>query len=86
MKKEETEKFKWTIALGLTFLCFLYGLFTQNILIQLLVMLSATLIYKNGNKILFKEQEEKRKRRIEESMKLKEATKEIIREKRFIKG
>ena len=31
MKREETDKIKWTVALCGTLLLFLYGLFTQNI-------------------------------------------------------
>ena len=60
MKREETDKIKWTVALCGTLLLFLYGLFTQNIIINLLVIFFALVIYK-------------------------EAAKEILREKSFIK-
>ncbi|MBK4844648.1 hypothetical protein CUZ98_0547 [Enterococcus faecium] len=43
------------------------------------------MIYKYGNHVLFREYDEKRKRKIEESIKIKEAAKEILREKSFIK-
>ena len=85
MKREETDKIKWTVALCGTLLLFLYGLFTQNIIINLLVIFFALVIYKYGNHVLFREYDEKRKRKIEESVKIKEATKEILREKSFIK-
>ena len=85
MKREETDKIKWTVALCGTLLLFLYGLFTQNIIINLWVSFFARVIYKYGNDVLFREYDEKRKRKIEESMKIKEATKEILREKSFIK-
>ncbi len=45
----------------------------------------ALVIYKYGNHVLFREYDEKRKRKIEESIKIKEAAKEILREKSFIK-
>lgn len=37
-EREETDKIKWTVALCGTLLLFLYGLFTQNIIINLLVI------------------------------------------------
>lgn len=85
MKREEIEKIKWTVVLCGTLLLFLYGLFTQNIIINLLVIFFALVIYKYENHVLFREYDEKRKQKIEESMKIKEATKEILREKSFIK-
>ncbi len=53
MKREETDKIKWTVALCGTLLLFLYGLFTQNIIINLLVIFFALVIYKYGNHVLF---------------------------------
>ena len=63
MKREETDKIKWTVALCGTLLLFLYGLFTQNIIINLLVIFFALVIYKYGNHVLFREYDEKRKRK-----------------------
>ena len=47
-------------------------------ILNLVVILLAIYIYKYGNPVLFKEYDEKRKKKIEESMVVREAAKEAL--------
>ncbi len=53
------KKFQWMLILFLTCILFLYGLATQNIIVNIVAILLAFLISKRGYNVLFAEYDEK---------------------------
>lgn len=56
-------KEKWVLLLGLDSLLFLLALVTNILPLYFLVLFLAFFIYKNGNAVLFKEYDERKKRK-----------------------
>lgn len=59
-----SEKGRWTALLFCDLLLFLLALSVNNYLLYLIVMLLSLWIYKEGNPIIFKEYEERKKQKL----------------------
>lgn len=75
MNQSEKGNLKWYLLLFLAVILFLTAMATNQMILNLVVILLAIYIYKYGNPVLFKEYDEKRKKKIEESMVVREAAK-----------
>ncbi|MGM0237784.1 MULTISPECIES: hypothetical protein [Enterococcus] len=78
MKQIEREKMKWYGLLFLAVVLFLTAMATKQVLLNLIVIGLAVYIYKYGSPILFKEYDEKRKKKLEESEAVREAAKTAL--------
>ncbi|WP_300119419.1 hypothetical protein [uncultured Enterococcus sp.] len=83
-KKFEVEKLKWIFLLFISLLIFLVALYTRIYILNLVVILLALYIYKNGDAVMFKEYNERQRKKIEEGRVIREATKEIIQTRKFL--
>lgn len=84
-KANQKEKIKWLFFLSVATLSFMLALLTQKIIFNLVAIVVAVYIYKNGNPILFKEYDEKKRMQYKETQKIREAVKEIINSNRIVK-
>lgn len=84
-KANQKEKIKWLFFLSVATLSFMLALLTQKIIFNLVAIVVAVYIYKNGNPILFKEYDEKKRMQYKETQKIREAVKEIISSNRIVK-
>lgn len=78
MKQSEKGKLKWYLLLFIAVVLFLTAMATRQVWVNVIVIALAVYIYKYGNPILFKEYDEKRKKKIEESLVVREAAKEAL--------
>ncbi|MBV7389139.1 hypothetical protein KUA55_00490 [Enterococcus sp. ALS3] len=69
---------KWYGLLFLAVVLFLTAMATKQVLLNLIVIGLAVYIYKYGSPILFKEYDEKRKKKLEESEAVREAAKTAL--------
>ncbi|MGX7196029.1 hypothetical protein [Enterococcus olivae] len=85
MTKQENQasKVKYMLLLFLALGLFILALYTGQLMLNVVVMGLGIYIYKNGNPILFKEYNEKRKKQLEESKMVQEAVKETIQSKKL---
>lgn len=63
-KRENKEKTKWFAVLFLAILSFILAFLTQQILFNLIAIGLAIIVYKYGNPVLFKEYDERRRKKI----------------------
>lgn len=79
------QKGKWMLLLFLDILLFICALSINILPLYFLVMLLSFFIYKNGNAVLFKEYDDRKKQKYEEYKVVQEAAKESIRTGKIIK-
>ncbi|MEI5990502.1 hypothetical protein A5881_001995 [Enterococcus termitis] len=79
------QKGKWMLLLFLDILLFICALSINILPLYFLVMLLSFFIYKNGNAMLFKEYDDRKKQKYEEYKVVQEAAKESIRTGKIIK-
>ncbi|MCA5014335.1 MULTISPECIES: hypothetical protein [unclassified Enterococcus] len=79
------EKGKWFTLLFVDILLFIIAMATNIIPIYFLVILLSFFIYKDGNAVLFKEYDERKKQKYEEYKLIQDAAKETIRTGKLLK-
>ncbi|MBO0419423.1 MAG: hypothetical protein ACRCVH_03475 [Vagococcus fluvialis] len=79
------EKFKWSLLLFVAILSFIISLTTGNMVFNIIAIVLAVIIYKNGDEILFSSINKKNKEKREQARVLKEASRTIIKEGRLKK-
>ncbi|MGM0125522.1 hypothetical protein IGI37_002921 [Enterococcus sp. AZ194] len=85
-KSAQKEKIKWLAILFLAVGCFVLALTTQQVLFNLITILLAIVVYRFGQPILFKEYDEKRKKKYEEAIKIRQAAQEAVVSKKVFKN
>ncbi|MBU5365572.1 hypothetical protein KQI33_09335 [Enterococcus devriesei] len=83
--KENKEKTKWLLVLFLAIISFLLAFMTQQLIFNFIAIISAICVYKYGNPILFKEYDDRRKRKYKEAMEVRNAAQTAITSKRIFK-
>lgn len=58
-------KTHWTILLVIASLLFIYGLFSQNIIVTIVALVIAIIVQKMGSEVLFKDFDRKQEERLE---------------------
>lgn len=76
-----TEKAKWTALLFCDLLLFLFALNINNYFLYFIVILLSLWIYKEGNPIIFKEYEERKKQKLVEYQKIKDSASSTVKSK-----
>ncbi|ALS38758.1 purine-cytosine permease-like protein [Enterococcus rotai] len=79
------QKGKWMTLLFLDSFLFILALSTNITPLYFLVMILSFYIYKNGNAVLFKEYDERKKQKYEEYKVVQDAAKEVIRTGNLLK-
>ncbi|MBM7690375.1 hypothetical protein BCR24_14955 [Enterococcus ureilyticus] len=79
------QKTKWMMLLFLAILLFIGALSLNSMPMYFLVMFLSFFIYKNGNAVLFKEYDERKKQKYEEYKVVQQAAKETIRTGKLLK-
>ncbi|GGC96218.1 hypothetical protein [Enterococcus wangshanyuanii] len=79
------EKGKWLILLFADVLLFIVAMATNVTPIYFLVILLSFFIYKDGNAVLFKEYDERKKQKYEEYRLVQDAAKETLRTGKLLK-
>ena len=82
-KKEEVEKMKWMGLLFLALALFLVALSTRLYVLNVVVIGLSLYIYGKGDRILFKEYNVVRNRKIEEAEVVREATRNVLQSKKL---
>ncbi|MDT2822605.1 hypothetical protein ACFFH2_09530 [Enterococcus devriesei] len=83
--KENKEKTKWLLVLFLAIISFLLAFMTQQLIFNFIAIILAICVYKYGNPILFKEYDDRRKRKYKEAMEVRNAAQTAITSKRIFK-
>lgn len=83
--KENKEKTKWLLVLFLAIISFLLAFMTQQLIFNFIAIILAICVYKHGNPILFKEYDDRRKRKYKEAMEVRNAAQTAITSKRIFK-
>lgn len=83
--KENNEKTKWLLVLFLAIISFLLAFMTQQLIFNFIAIILAICVYKYGNPILFKEYDDRRKRKYKEAMEVRNAAQTAITSKRIFK-
>ncbi|EOH95612.1 hypothetical protein UAW_01961 [Enterococcus haemoperoxidus ATCC BAA-382] len=79
------QKGKWMTLLFLDSFLFILALSINIVPLYLLVMLLSLFIYKNGNAVLFKENDDRKKQKYEEYKVVQNAAKEAIQTGKLLK-
>ncbi|MGX7245537.1 hypothetical protein ACWOC1_11915 [Enterococcus quebecensis] len=79
------QKRTWTALLFLDIILFLLALSINIVPLYFLVIFLSFFIYKNGNAVLFKEYDERKKQKYEEYKVVQNAVKETIRKGNILK-
>lgn len=79
------QKGKWLLLLFIDILLFICALSLNITALYFLVILLSFFIYKNGNAVLFKEYDDRKKQKYEEYKVVQEAAKESIRTGKILK-
>lgn len=85
IKRENKEKTKWLLILFLAIVSFILAFMTQKLIFNAIAISLAICVYKYGNPILFKEYDERRKKRYEEAPQVRDAAQTAITSKRIFK-
>lgn len=83
--KENKEETKWLLVLFLAIISFLLAFMTQQLIFNFIAIILAICVYKYGNPILFKEYDDRRKRKYKEAMEVRNAAQTAITSKRIFK-
>lgn len=81
----KNKKVFWLLLLFIAILLFILSIATGYTLFSIISLVLGVFIYKNGDSILFKEYNEKSKRKREQIMIVREASKTIIKDNTLIK-
>lgn len=84
-EKREQRKTKWFAVLFLAILSFILAFLTQQILFNLIAIGLAIIVYKYGNPVLFKEYDERRRKKYEDAMRVRQAAQTAITSKKLFK-
>lgn len=84
-KREKSKKAKWLILLFMAILNFFLAFMTQQLIFNVVAIALAICIYKYGNPILFKEYDERKKKKYEEAMQVRNAAQTAITSKKIFK-
>ncbi|MBU5361497.1 hypothetical protein KQI58_10450 [Enterococcus raffinosus] len=85
IKRENKEKMKWLFVLFLAIVSFILAFMTQQLIFNFITIGLAICVYKYGNPILFKEYDERRKKKHEAVMQVRNAAQTAITSKRVFK-
>lgn len=85
IKRENKEKMKWLFVLFLAIVSFILAFMTQQLIFNLITIGLAICVYKYGNPILFKEYDERRKKKYEAARQVRNAAQTAITSKRVFK-
>ncbi|MGM0168385.1 hypothetical protein IGI39_004140 [Enterococcus sp. AZ135] len=84
-KKENREKTKWLVVLFLAIVSFILAFITQQLIFNFAAIGLAVCVYKYGNPVLFKEYDDRRKKKYEEAMQVRNAAQTAITSKKIFK-
>lgn len=79
------DKAKWMFLLFIALTCFVIALTTHQVVFNLIAISLAIYIYKFGNPVLFKEYDERRKAKYEESIEVRNAARTAITSRKIFK-
>lgn len=85
IKRENKEKMKWLFVLFLAIVSFILAFMTQQLIFNFITIGLAICVYKYGNPILFKEYDERRKKKYEAARQVRNAAQTAITSKRVFK-
>jgi len=84
-RSENKEKTKWLFVLFLAIISFILALMTQQIIFNFIAIGLAICVYKYGNPVIFKEYDERRRKKYEEAMQVRQAAQTAITSKKIFK-
>lgn len=84
-RSENKEKTKWLFVLFLAIISFILAFMTQQIIFNFIAIGLAICVYKYGNPVLFKEYDERRRKKYEEAMQVRQAAQTAITSKKIFK-
>lgn len=84
-RSENKEKTKWLFVLFLAIISFILAFMTQQIIFNFIAIGLAICVYKYGNPVLFKEYDERRRKKYEEAMQVRQAAQTAITRKKIFK-
>ncbi|MGL9970473.1 hypothetical protein [Enterococcus sp. DIV1420a] len=84
-RSENKEKTKWLFVLFLAIISFILAFMMQQIIFNFIAIGLAICVYKYGNPVLFKEYDERRRKKYEEAMQVRQAAQKAITSKKIFK-
>lgn len=84
-RSENKEKTKWLFVLFLAIISFILASMTQQIIFNFIAIGLAICVYKYGNPVIFKEYDERRRKKYEEAMQVRQAAQTAITSKKIFK-
>ncbi|MBO0410397.1 hypothetical protein P7E02_18490 [Enterococcus hulanensis] len=84
-RSENKEKTKWLFVLFLAIISFILAFMTQQIIFNFIAIGLAICVYKYGNPVIFKEYDERRRKKYEEAMQVRQAAQTAITSKKIFK-
>ncbi|MDT2598359.1 hypothetical protein P7D85_01155 [Enterococcus hulanensis] len=84
-RSENKEKAKWLFVLFLAIISFILAFMTQQIIFNFIAIGLAICVYKYGNPVIFKEYDERRRKKYEEAMQVRQAAQTAITSKKIFK-
>lgn len=84
-RSENKEKTKWLFVLFLAIISFILSFMTQQIIFNFIAIGLAICVYKYGNPVIFKEYDERRRKKNEEAMQVRQAAQTAITSKKIFK-
>jgi len=84
-RSENKEKIKWLFVLFLAIISFILAFMTQQIIFNFIAIGLAICVYKYGNPVIFKEYDERRRKKYEETMQVRQAAQTAITSKKIFK-
>lgn len=84
-RSENKEKTKWLFILFLAIISFILAFMTQQIIFNFIAIGLAICVYKYGNPVIFKEYDERRRKKYEEAMQVRQAAQTAITSKKIFK-
>ena len=84
-RSENKEKTKWLFVLFLAIISFILAFMTQQITFNFIAIGLAICVYKYGNPVIFKEYDERRRKKYEEAMQVRQAAQTAITSKKIFK-
>ena len=84
-RSENKEKTKWLFVLFLVIISFILAFMTQQIIFNFIAIGLAICVYKYGNPVIFKEYDERRRKKYEEAMQVRQAAQTAITSKKIFK-
>lgn len=78
--EENKAKTKYLLIVMLALILFVLGLITSNLIYTISALILASFGYLKGDNVLFKEYNANRKKKLEESQKVRDAQKQIVKD------